>query len=440
VWQSVIQHNSYDVFFKGGNNPKYLASSVELKEIPLTLVAYGNQRVLEGNTYEKLAVFIAVNFMFVGMVLGLSIWLQKNHKSPLTNLIAMSKNLAQKIFSFMTNLKNDELEDKLSQRNKELIANNEELEHHLSQRTKELIADNTQLEQTLSSLQTTQAQLIQAEKMASLGQMVAGIAHEVNNPVSFIYGNLAHVTEYVQNLLGLIHLYQQQYPQSNLEIEEEIEAIDLDFIRKDLPSILTSMKIGTKRISGIVHSLRTFSRLDEAEFKAADINESIESAIMVLRHRFQGREGYPEIMVIQDCGDLPLVYGYASLLNQVFMNLIINAIDAVEERLLQSKSTESEIAFVPLIEIRTEVTDQGWVAIYIIDNGGGIEEKVRSKIFDPFFTTKPIGKGAGLGLSVCYQIIVDKHGGKIECHSTPGEGTEFSIMIPVGSPVSFDKV
>ena len=462
VWQSIIKNDSSGVLVKGKDNSNYLVSSVRLKELPLTLVIYGNQRDLQGIIYDNLAIFITIGLIFLALVLGLSIWLQQNLTLPLTNLIAMMEKLAKNKFSSITDSTNQEiikyqlpttgivetqqlgkifnhLLKQLQAAFTALAISNNELENRVVQRTQELAANNTQLEQTLSSLQTTQAQLIQAEKMASLGQMLAGIAHEINNPVSFIYGNLTHVTEYIQDLLGLIRLYQQQYPQPTPEIKEEIEAIDLDYIRKDLPSILSSMEIGVKRISGIVNSLRTFSRLDEAEFKAADINEGIESALMILRHRFQSREECPEILVIQDCGDLPLVHCYASLLNQVFLNLIVNAIDAVEERLL-NKYTELEPGFVPLIEIRTEVTDRGWVAIHIIDNGGGIEEKVRSKIFDPFFTTKPIGKGTGLGLSVCYQIIVDKHGGKIECNSTPGEGTEFSIEIPLDSPLSWDKV
>ena len=462
VWRSIIKNDSSGVLVKGKDNSNYLVSSVRLKELPLTLVIYGNQRDLQGIIYENLAIFITIGLIFLALVLVLSIWLQQNLTLPLTNLIAMMEKLAKKEFSSITDFTNQEIIkyqlpttgivetqqlgaifnhmlEQLQGAFSALATNNSELENRVVQRTKELATNNNKLEQTLSSLQTTQAQLIQAEKMSSLGQMVAGIAHEVNNPVSFIYGNLTHVTEYTQDLLGLIRLYQQQYPQPTPEIEEEIEAIDLDYIRKDLPSILSSMEIGAKRISGIVHSLRTFSRLDEAEFKEADINEGIESTLVIVRHRFHGREGHPEIQIIQDCGNLPLVNCYGSLLNQVFLNLIVNAIDAVEERLL-NKSTELELCFVPLIEIRTEVTDRGWVGIHIIDNGGGIEEKVRSKMFDPFFTTKPIGKGTGLGLAVCYQIVVDKHGGKIECNSTPGEGTEFSIEIPVDSPVSFDKV
>lgn len=460
IWQSIVKNHSSGVSVKGVDHSNYLVSSVQLEQLPLTLIIYARQNELQGILQRNLAIFIVISLMVLVTLLGLSLWLQKNLTYPLTNLIEMMESLTTKNLSPASDWANQEIIhyqvpingvvetqklgqifnhmlEQLQDAFTALATSNHELENRVTQRTQELEAKNGQLEQTLSSLQTTQSQLIQAEKMSSLGQMVAGIAHEVNNPISFIYGNLAHVTEYMQDLLGLVHLYQRQYPQPTREIETEIETIDLNFLREDLPSLLTSMEIGAKRISGIVYSLRNFSRLDEAQFKPADIHTGIDSTLRILQHRFNGKGEYPGIEVIQDCGDLPLVYCYASQLNQVFMNLIANAIDAVEEHFF-SKSSESAQFFVPSIQICTEVMENQWVVIHIIDNGGGIEEKVRSKIFDPFFTTKPVGKGTGLGLSICYQIIVDRHGGKIECHSTPSEGTEFVIQIPVGSPVSMN--
>lgn len=294
-----------------------------------------------------------------------------------------------------------------------------------------------QLEETLQELQATQAQLVQIEKMSSLGQLVAGIAHEINNPVNFIHGNITHASNYAQDLLHLVELYQQHYPQPVAEIAEEIEAIDLEFLSQDLPKLLASMKIGTDRIRQIVLSLRNFSRLDEAEMKAVDIHEGIDNTLLLLRHRLKAKPDHPEIQVIKEYSNLPLVDCYPGQLNQVFMNLLANAIDALEEGLLRGQGGQTSIsAFfpdqqsqTPTIRIRTEIKDDV-VLVCMADNGIGMTEDVRQKIFDPFFTTKSVGKGTGMGLSISYKIIVEKHQGKIKCISAPGQGTEFIVAIP----------
>ena len=291
-----------------------------------------------------------------------------------------------------------------------------------------------QLEDTLQELRYTQAQVIQTEKMSSLGQMVAGVAHEINNPVNFIHGNLGHVVTYAQDIFGLVELYQQHYPNPPAEIAEEIDAIDLEFLQTDFPKLLKSMEVGTERIREIVLSLRNFSRLDEAEYKKVDLHEGLDSTLMILQNRLKSKPNRPAIKVIKEYEKLPLVNCYAGQLNQVFMNILSNGIDALEENFeksLSSDATQLTSDFEPSIKIRTELLEEDWVAIHIADNGGGIEEEALSKLFDPFFTTKPVGKGTGLGLSISYQIVVEKHGGKIECYSQLNEGTEFVIKLPI---------
>ncbi|MDY6902511.1 MAG: PAS domain S-box protein [Cyanobacteriota bacterium] len=278
------------------------------------------------------------------------------------------------------------------------------------------------LQNTLHELQTTQTQLIQSEKMSSLGQMVAGVAHEINNPVNFIHGNLTPASQYAEDLLKLLELYQQHYPNPPEHIQEEIETIELEFLKQDFIKILNSMKQGTQRIREIVLSLRNFSRLDEAQFKAVDIHEGIDSTLMILQNRLKAKPNFPEIQIIKHYSSLPLVDCFPSQLNQVFMNILVNAIDALESQ--KSLST-------PQIQIHTKLIDNNRIAIHLSDNGSGIPLQIQSKLFDPFFTTKEIGKGTGLGLSISYQIVVNKHGGNLLCKSIPGEGTEFIIEIPV---------
>ncbi|WP_416212123.1 sensor histidine kinase [Nostoc sp. ChiVER01] len=309
---------------------------------------------------------------------------------------------------------------------------NYRLETQVAERTAKLKHKNNQLQQTLQELQHAQVQLIQTEKMSSLGQLVAGVAHEINNPVNFIYGNLVHVREYSQDLLSLINLYQQQKFNYNSELSSLIDEIDLEFIIDDLPKVLSSMAVGTERIREIVLTLRNFSRLDEAEMKPVDIHQGIDSTLLILEYRLKGKHKQQEIAIIKDYGDLPLVECYAGGLNQVFMNILSNAIDALyewEEECLSLKGEAKK--HLSSIIIHTQVKNEECVLISIKDNGSGIPEEVKTKLFDPFFTTKPIGKGTGLGLSISYQIIVDKHKGKIECISAPGKGTEFLIEIPI---------
>ncbi|BAY25794.1 GAF sensor signal transduction histidine kinase [Calothrix sp. NIES-2100] len=288
-----------------------------------------------------------------------------------------------------------------------------------------------ELKKTLQELQQTQSQLIQSEKMAGLGQLVAGVAHEINNPINFIYGNITHVAEYAEDLLKLLHIYQKNYPNPKSEVQKQIAALDFDFIAKDLPKILNSMTVGAERISELVLSLRTFSRLDEADMKPVNIHEGIDSTLLILQHRLQAKADSIAIEVVKKYGKLPEVECYAAQLNQVFMNVISNAIDALEH----SKSKEKNLDN-PQIKIRTEVIDKTSILIRIFDNGCGIPENVRSRIFDPFFTTKEPGKGTGLGLYISYQIVVEKHGGTITCVSEPGKGSEFRIEIPIKCAVS----
>jgi PAS domain S-box-containing protein len=269
-------------------------------------------------------------------------------------------------------------------------------------------------------------QLVQSEKLSSLGQLVAGIAHEINNPVSFIYGNLHPANQYIQDLIQLIELYQQHYPQSNPEIQKVIKNIDLDFIIADLPKLLNSMEVGSKRIKDIVLSLRNFSRLDEAEMKAVDIHEGIDSTLMILQSRLKATSERSEIEIIKEYGNFKSVECYAGQLNQVFMNLLANGIDAIDE--LLEKGTDIQQ---PQIQIQTQLTKEEQVVITIKDNAGGIPEDIQKHLFEPFFTTKPVGKGTGLGLSISYQIITEKHRGSLKCVSTLGEGTEFIITIPL---------
>ncbi len=293
-------------------------------------------------------------------------------------------------------------------------------------------AKATELEQALRELQRTQAQLVQTEKMSSLGQLVAGVAHEINNPVCFIIGNIHYACEYMQDLLGVVTLYRQYYPEPVEQIQTEVEKIDLDFLIKDFPKLLSSMKVGADRVNQIVLSLRNFSRHDEAEMKPVDIHDGIDSTLMILQHRLRPRGGHSEIKVIKEYGTLPLLECYAGQLNQVLMNLISNAIDALEE----VRAREPHL--LPCIQIRTEATSGNDVTIHIKDNGAGITEEVQKKLFNPFFTTKPMGKGTGLGLSISYQIVVEKHGGQLRCISAPGKGTEFIIEIPIGHPKKAD--
>ncbi|MBD2357959.1 GAF domain-containing protein [Tolypothrix sp. FACHB-123] len=287
-----------------------------------------------------------------------------------------------------------------------------------------------QLTQALHDLQETQTQLIQTEKMSSLGQLVAGIAHEINNPVNFIYGNLVHVSEYADDLLKMLDLYQQELPNPSQKIWELGEEIDLEFINEDLPKTLTSMKVGIDRIRQIVLGLRNFSRLDEAEMKAVNIHEGIDNTLLILQHRLKAKPESPAIYIVKNYDELPLVECYAGQLNQVFMNVLSNAIDALEDYQESSPETHKNqiTIYTSIGKMKGNIKS---VVIRIVDNGPGIPEALKTRICDPFFTTKPVGKGTGLGLSISYKIVVEKHGGIFKCDSEPGLGTEFWIEIPI---------
>ena len=283
------------------------------------------------------------------------------------------------------------------------------------------------LQKTLKDLKNTQVQLIQTEKMSGLGHMVSGVAHEINNPVSFIHGNLTHLEEYITDLLGLTRLYQQTYPDPPGVIQEELEDIDLAFLAEDAPKVLDSMKMGTSRIRDIVKSLRTFSRFDEANCKPTDIHDGLDSTLVILCSRLLSTANRPAIEVVRHYGEMPLIECYAGELNQVFMHILTNGIDAIDARYLTSSSIPPGC-----LTIRTTLTDDRHdVVISIADNGIGMSQDTLRKIFDPFFTTKPVGQGTGLGMSISHQIITDHHQGTLTCTSTVDQGTEFHIRIPV---------
>lgn len=351
------------------------------------------------------------------------------------NQEACWQNLAEKLLSELS-VNQIKLQQEIAQR-QQIESERDQLAEKLEEnqaRSRALMEASTaqaqQFSQTLKQLRQNQAQIIQTEKMASLGQLVAGVAHEINNPVNFIYGNLPHATEYAQDLMHLLQLYRQHYPHPASEIATAIETIDLDFLAEDLPKLLTSMRAGAERIQKIVLSLRNFSRLDEAEMKVVDIHEGIESTLMILQNRLKAKPNHLGIQVIREYENLPLVECYAGQINQVLMNILNNAIDALEER-DQQRSLNDQEAQPSTIRIKTSALSNHQIAIQILDNGCGIPEQVQQRIFDPFFTTKPVGKGMGLGMSISYQIVTEKHGGQLYYHSTPEQGTEFVIQIPI---------
>ncbi len=286
---------------------------------------------------------------------------------------------------------------------------------------------NQQLSQALHDLKQTQSQLVQSEKMSSLGRMVAGIAHEINNPVTFIHGNLSYIEDYSQDLFDLVECYQQEYSQPSPRLQNKITDVNLDFLSQDFPKVLASMKVGTERLRELVLSLRKFSRLNEAERKSVDLHEGIEGALFLVQHRLSTSAGQPWIQIIKEYGDLPPFECYPGQLNHVFLHIINNAIDALE----RDKEKEPVLSkTIPTIKIQTTLQNNYQVIVRIIDNGTGIAESVKPRIFDPFFTTKPVGQGRGLGLSIAHQIVVNQHGGELDCLSQLDVGTEMIIKLP----------
>lgn len=348
----------------------------------------------------------------------------------------------------------DELEKRVEERTAELRQTNELLKQEIAERKRteaalresearlkkqaeQLEAETRHVKSLLQELQLTQAQLIHTEKMSGLGQLLAGIAHEINNPVGFIYGNIDYASCYIQDLMRLVELYSVHYPKPIPQIEAEMEAIDFHFMMTDMPKLLASMKVGATRLRQIVLSLQNFLRTEQTEMKPLDLHEGLDSTLLLLQHRLKETSEHPEITVVKEYGHLPLVECYAGQLNQVFMNLLTNAIDVLEA---SAENQETPCC----ISISTSVTEMSkpcrgasdqqktpHAVIRIADNGPGMSEEVCRRLFEPFFTTKPVGQGTGLGLSISYQIVVEKHGGHLTCISEPGKGSEFSIAIPV---------
>lgn len=303
---------------------------------------------------------------------------------------------------------------------------------------KDLQHKNKNLETTLSKLKETQVELIQKEKMVGLSQLIAGIAHEINNPISFIVGNLNPAKQYFSDLMDIIKLYQQRFPTPGKDIEKAISRADLDFISQDFSEVLKSMETGTARIRRIVQSLQTFSQQGNSAIKTIDIHETLDNILLLTQPRLRGEGSRPSIQVACDYGQVPAITCDARLINQAILHILDNAVDAIngfwDE--LTTNNGQAVTFWEPAITIATTTPKPGWVAIKIRDNGIGIAEEQQSRVFDPFFTTKPIGQGEGLGLSITYQIVVDKHKGNLFVQSTPKHGSEFVVELPVEMPQS----
>jgi two-component system, NtrC family, sensor kinase len=396
--------------------------------------------------------------------------LQRQIKRHLGSLETLPDNLQQFIEAIdQAYVQADEdlrrVERSLEMSSQELLTANSSLqnllqsvENQVTERTAQLQTANQDLEKTLQDLQQTQTQLIQTEKMSSLGQLVAGVAHEINNPVSFIHGNLVYAERYARSLIDMLDRYQKAYPEPQSDIQSALEDLELDFLKADLDKLLRSMTQGTERIRNIVLSLRNFSRMDEADKKPVNLHEGLDSTLLLLDHRLNLKVANSTIQVKLHYNTLPLVDCYAGQINQVFMHLLNNAIDAllctqkfdngssdaphasshpvpadstdlIQEDLIQEDLTQLP-QDIPTIWLATELqTDK--IQIRIVDNGIGIAEQNFPKLFNPFFTTKPIGSGVGLSLSICYQIIT-QHEGELSCHTIEDVGTEFRIILPVG--------
>jgi signal transduction histidine kinase len=278
-------------------------------------------------------------------------------------------------------------------------------------------------------LEQSHLQIVQSEKMASLGNLMAGVAHEINNPIGFLNGSINNAKDYVQDLLQHLATYQQHHPSPAIAVQDHAEEIDLEFLSEDLPKLLDSMKGATDRIKGISTSLRTFSRADTEHKVSANLHEGIDSTLLILKYRLKANEHRPAIQVLQQYGDLPAIKCFPGQLNQVFMNILANAIDMFDELAQQSALADLQ-ANPQILTIQTAITEQNTVEIRIRDNGKGMSEGIKSRVFDHLFTTKGVGKGTGLGLAIARQIVEEKHQGWLEVQSKLGQGTEFLIALP----------
>jgi two-component system, NtrC family, sensor kinase len=316
------------------------------------------------------------------------------------------------------------------------ITERKQAEQALQQSELQLRLKTQALEQALHNLKQTQVQLVQQEKMMSLGQLVAGVAHEINNPVNFIQGNLDYIDQYIQHLLQVIYTYQYAYPNPTEEIESLQQLIGFDFVLEDLPRVIESMRMGVTRIREFVMALRSFSRLDESELKLVDLHAGLDSTLLILENRLQPTANRPAISIKKHYGIFSLVECYAGQLNQVFMNLLTNAIEALDRKwtaplAAESTETTAEMPTVPTIYLHTQIIEPGWIMIDILDNGDGVAESIQKQLFSPFVTTKSAGKGTGLGLAISHQIIVEQHKGHLRASSEPGQGAQFVIEIPI---------
>jgi signal transduction histidine kinase len=314
----------------------------------------------------------------------------------------------------------------------ENITNRKISEAALQASESQLRKQAAQLQEAYEQLQHAQIQLVQSEKMSSLGQMVAGIAHEINNPATFINGNISHTSNYFHDLIELLNLYQKCYPSPVPQIAEKIKELELEFLKEDLPKMLNSMRVGVERISKIVLSMRNFSRLDESEMKLVDIHEGIESTLLIVQHRLHQGSRKSRIEIIKEYGKISKINCCAGQLNQVFLNIISNAIEALQNQpqprtiVIRTEMKRAELKS----HSKSQLSHCDRIVICIADSGPGMTEDVRKRLFDPFFTTKPVGSGTGLGLSISHQIVVEKHRGSLRCISAPGQGAEFWIEIP----------
>jgi two-component system, NtrC family, sensor kinase len=427
----LVKESKSDRYITDSNqNDEYLAIA-KLKYTDYSFITVYPKSSVRAKAFRSIRFILSCIFIaFIIEIFLLHSVLVNQVSKPLNELILSTKKIANGDLNISLFLKRNDEIGQLSDSFNRMVYKLQEaflyLETKVIERTQEIQDKNQHLEVALSELKHTQAHLVQAEKMSSLGQLVAGIAHEINNPVSFIYGNIDPMKDYIEELIELIDLYQVTYPAASSDIFKKIDEMDLEFIEKDLFKIIDSIQTGADRICDIVLSLRNFSRLDEAEFKQANIHDGIDNTLMILKHRLKATPKRPKIEIIKEYGNFSSVDCYVGQLNQVFMNILGNAIDALEEKIFNEALSTTE----PIIKITTKLTSDDFASITIADNGIGIAESIQNRLFDPFFTTKPVGKGTGMGLSISYQIIVEKHLGRISCDSQPGGGAKFTIEIP----------